>query len=61
MSWVKLNTDGACQNGSGKIGVGGLIRNEDGVWIRGYMGTIGHGSLLMAELWAIERDLDILS
>lgn len=43
MSWFKLNTDGACQNGSRQMGVGGLIHNEDGIWIRGFMGTVDHG------------------
>lgn len=42
MGWMKLNTDGACQNGNRQMGVGGLIRNENGVWIRGFMGRVGY-------------------
>jgi hypothetical protein len=33
--WVKLNTDGSCQNGS-RIGCGGVIRGKDGEWFGGF-------------------------
>jgi len=37
----------------GKADGGGLIRNSDGVWIRGYLRSIGYTTSVMAELWAL--------
>ncbi|MCI09976.1 ribonuclease H protein, partial [Trifolium medium] len=40
-NWIKLNSDGACKD-MGKIaGCGGLFRDSDGRWIKGYIKKIG--------------------
>ncbi|KAL0008006.1 hypothetical protein SO802_009508 [Lithocarpus litseifolius] len=33
--WVRLNTDGSSLGNPGKAGGGGLIRDENGSWIKG--------------------------
>ncbi|KAK9990739.1 hypothetical protein SO802_025724 [Lithocarpus litseifolius] len=57
--WHKLNTDGASLGNPGKAGGGGLIRNSDGVWIRGYSRSIGYTTSVMAELWALRDGLSL--
>ncbi|MCI88500.1 ribonuclease H protein, partial [Trifolium medium] len=39
--WVKLNNDGACKNRGEIAGCGGLFRDSDGRWIKGYTKKIG--------------------
>lgn len=34
--WLKLNTDGPCDDLLGNAGGGGLIRDEQGQWVAGY-------------------------
>lgn len=56
IGWWKLNTGGSCLSdsyGFGSISVGGVIRNSQGIWVKGYVGFIGRGTSLLAELWAI--------
>jgi hypothetical protein len=54
--WVKLNTDGSCQEG-GRIGCGGVIRGSDGEWLGGYAKFIGYGNAYLAELWGVLEGL----
>ena len=35
LNWVKLNSDGPSLGNPGQAGGGGLIRDSNGVWIRG--------------------------
>ncbi|GAU11643.1 hypothetical protein TSUD_334560 [Trifolium subterraneum] len=39
--WIKLNCDGAYKDSLGLAGCGGLFRNSDGRWIKGYARKIG--------------------
>ena len=55
--WHKLNTDGASLGNPGKAGGGGLIRNSQGNWIKGFFRSIGFTTSVMAELWALRDGL----
>ncbi|KAK8997865.1 hypothetical protein V6N11_012401 [Hibiscus sabdariffa] len=51
--WVCLSVDGAVSQPSSKGNIGGLIRDDNGVWLTGFAKATGHSSSLQAELWAI--------
>ena len=55
--WNKLNTDGASLGNLGKSGGGGLIRNSQGNWIKGFSRSIGFTTSVMAELWVLRNGL----
>ncbi|CAL1398877.1 unnamed protein product [Linum trigynum] len=57
--WMKLNVDGASAGNPGIAGAGGLIRDDQGRWIAGFVAKIGETSAALAELWAIRHGLDI--
>lgn len=48
-NWVTLYTDGCCDSLTGKIRVGGAIRDQ---WQIGFIHNIGLGHSLLAEAWA---------
>ncbi|KAK2441944.1 TMV resistance protein N [Trifolium repens] len=39
--WIKLNCDGAYKDSLGLAGCGGLFRDSDGRWIKGYSRKLG--------------------
>ena len=41
----------------GRAGGGGLIRDHDGSWVKGYARGLGHTNSIMAELWALRDGL----
>jgi hypothetical protein len=43
--WIKLNTDGTCDD-DGRIGCGGVSRGSEGEWLGGYAKFIGKGNPL---------------
>ena len=47
--WIKLNCDGACKGGGENSGCGGLLRNSDARWLKGYIRKIGVCDALHAE------------
>ncbi|XP_016730171.1 uncharacterized protein [Gossypium hirsutum] len=49
--WHKVNTDGAINKASGNASTGGLIRDQHGMWIVGFLRNIGYYSVLDEELW----------
>ncbi|KAK9112949.1 hypothetical protein Scep_020468 [Stephania cephalantha] len=57
--WVKLNVDGASKGNPGPASFGGVMRDEHGCWLFGYMGHIGTASSTVAELWAIREGLKL--
>lgn len=40
-------------HGVGDISAGGVLRDNNGSWVRGFAAFLGRGSSLLAELWAI--------
>lgn len=50
---VILNVDGSCFGNPGRAGFGGLLRDDDGTWIAGFLGYIGISTNVHAELLAI--------
>ncbi|MCH97348.1 ribonuclease H protein, partial [Trifolium medium] len=57
--WIKLNCDGALKNSLGLAGCGGLFRNSDGRWIKGYARKIGTCDTLCAEMWGMYLGIEL--
>ncbi|KAF7812935.1 ribonuclease H [Senna tora] len=57
--WIKVNVDGAMCSLSGKTGCGGLARNNEGCWLKGFSGNLGKVSAFNAELWGIHHGLNL--
>ena len=55
--WVKLNTDGSAMKNPDRAGGGGLLRDHDGVWLRGFARGLGYTNSILAELWALRDGL----
>ncbi|KAL9437497.1 hypothetical protein AB3S75_023376 [Citrus x aurantiifolia] len=53
---VSLNTDGA-RKGLEQAGAGGLLRDFNGNWIKGFIVNLGTCSVLSAELWGLLHGL----
>ncbi|CAL8168229.1 unnamed protein product [Prunus armeniaca] len=53
VSIMKLNIDGSIIVSSGAIAARGLILNSTGEWVAGFSTNLGHGEILVAELWAL--------
>ena len=54
---IKLNVDGSSRGNPGRAGCGGLLRDENGNCIAGFVGYIGFAGSLLAELMAIRHGL----
>ena len=52
-----MNSDGASLGNSGKAGGGGLIRDCQGTWVKGYMRNIGVATNIIVEFWALRDGL----
>ena len=61
MGWYKLNFDGASIGNPGKAGGGGLIRDSQGKWVKGYMRKIGMATSVEAKFWALRDGLILTS
>ena len=59
LGWFKLNTDGASLGNPGKAGGGGLIRDSEGRWVRGFSRSVGHATSVIAEFWALRDGLKL--
>ena len=57
IGWFKLNTDGASMGNPGKAGGGGLIRDSVGFWVKGFSRSLGTGTSMLAECWALRDGL----
>ncbi|KAK9991626.1 hypothetical protein SO802_026611 [Lithocarpus litseifolius] len=55
--WLKLNSDGSAMRNPERAGGGGLIRDHDGNWLKGYARGIGYTNSALAELWALRDGL----
>ena len=59
ISWVKLNCDGSWKGSSTLAGCGGLLRDSDGRWIKGYFKKIGMCDAYHVEMWGMYLGLDL--
>ena len=59
MNGPKLNSDGACKGNNGISGCGGLFRNSDERWIKGYTKKIGSCDSFHAKIWSLYLALDM--
>lgn len=58
VGWLKLNTDASTvKHNPDSVGIGGLIRNENGEWANGFRSKIGMCNVLTTDLWAIREGL----
>ena len=57
--WFKINTDGSSIGNPEKAGGGGVLRADNGAWIKAYSRNTGHTTSLLAELWAIRDGLSM--
>jgi len=57
--WKVLNIDGAVMDTQGRVGAGGVIRDEAAKWIVGFSEYLGACSVLKAEVRALLRGLKI--
>ncbi|KAK8690240.1 hypothetical protein V6N13_088941 [Hibiscus sabdariffa] len=57
--WMKLNSDGVRSSLDGDASCGGVLRDHNGGWIRGFSKFIGKCSVVEVELWGIARGLDL--
>nr|KYP33418.1 Putative ribonuclease H protein At1g65750 family [Cajanus cajan] len=56
---ISLHTDGSCHGNQRRADFGGLLRDSNGRWLRGYFGNIGETNILQAELLGILQGLQI--
>ena len=59
VQWVKLNSDGSSMGNLGRAGGGGIIRNAEGKWIKGYARAIGNMTSVAAELWGLRDGIQL--
>ena len=50
LGWVKLNSDGSTLSSLGRAGGGGVIRDHEGKWLKGYARSLGSTNSCVAEL-----------
>lgn len=48
-----INVDGSYFGDLGRVGFGGVIRNQDGGWVLGFAGSIGVSEILHVEISAL--------
>ncbi|KAE8654482.1 hypothetical protein F3Y22_tig00117048pilonHSYRG00380 [Hibiscus syriacus] len=53
--FVKLNVDGATVKGWSRGGIGGLLRDNDGVLFGSFLESVGPGPPILAELWQLKE------
>ncbi|KAF7838223.1 ribonuclease H [Senna tora] len=49
--WVKINSDGALKMHPKRGGFGAIIRNDQGLWVKGVYGSLDNASVFKAEAW----------
>lgn len=57
--WFKLSSDGSSMGNLGRAGGGGIIRNAEGEWIKGYARAIGSTTSVATELWALRDGVQL--
>ena len=59
IGWPKLNTDGSFGGEGVSSGCGGLLRDSNGLWIRGFAKAMMVSSSLAAEMWAFREGVTL--
>ena len=59
IGWPKLNTDGSFGGEGVSSGCGGLLRDSNGLWIRGFAKAMMVSSSLAVEMWAFMEGLTL--
>jgi ribonuclease HI len=57
--WYKLNSDGASNQTTRRAAAGGLIRDDNGLWVREFGRSLGYCSAYWAEVWALKEGLQL--
>ncbi|PKI49193.1 hypothetical protein CRG98_030411 [Punica granatum] len=57
--WLKLNTNRAAKGNQGLAGAGGLLRDDNGKWLGGFVHNIGIATSVLAELWVVKRGIKV--
>jgi ribonuclease HI len=57
--WHKVNVDGSFNTISGSTACGGLIRNQHGIFLKGFYSKIGSSNAIWAEMWALRIGIRI--
>ena len=55
----KVDSDGASAGNPGRAEGGGLLRDSNGHWVKGYARSIGFTTNVIAELWALRDGLNL--
>jgi len=61
VGWTTLNTNGSAVSNPGKASCGGLLRNSEGIWLKGFARGVGCTTSCVAELWALRDGLNLAS
>lgn len=59
IGWIKGNTDAMVYPCSSSMACGGLLRDSNGIWKRGFAKKLGRCSIFEAELWGIFEGLKL--
>ena len=55
--WIEMNTDGSSNESSRIAGCGGVLRDEQGRWIKGFAKKIGIINSFITEMWGLRDGL----
>lgn len=58
-NWLKLNCDGASKRNLGSVGVGGVMRNQNGDLVCGYYSFLGNYDNFYTEIADVVRGVEI--
>ncbi|XP_019200030.1 PREDICTED: uncharacterized protein LOC109193611 [Ipomoea nil] len=58
-NYIKINVDGSMHPQNSMAGCGGVARDSSGEWIGGFTSNIGRYHPLMAEVWAVLREIEL--
>ena len=59
--WKKLNTDGSVLGSMEQASCGGVVRDEHGSWVAGFIRHVGATNSFAAELWGLRDGLVLCS
>ncbi|PKI49687.1 hypothetical protein CRG98_029932 [Punica granatum] len=57
--WLKLNTDGAAKGNPSLARAGGLLRDDNGRWLGGFVHNIKIATSILVELWTVKNGFEV--